>query len=78
MNAVRLPSLSGRDVIRALEAAGFVVIRVKGSHHMLRHPDDPTRQTVVPVHARKSLGRGLVAKILRDAGMTSDEFEALL
>ena len=49
-----LPALSGRAVIAALERAGFEVIRTKGSHHFLRHRDDPGRQTVVPVH-RKTL-----------------------
>jgi predicted RNA binding protein YcfA (HicA-like mRNA interferase family) len=44
-----LPALSGRAVIAALERAGFEVIRTKGSHQFLRHRDDPSRQTVVPV-----------------------------
>jgi len=42
----KLPSLRGREVIAALERAGFEVIRIKGSHHYLRHPDG--RATVVP------------------------------
>lgn len=45
----RLASLSGLEVIRALEQAGFIVILVKGSHHFLKHLDG--RSTVVPVHA---------------------------
>jgi len=45
-----LPALPGRVVIAALERAGFKVIRTKGSHYFLRHQDDPSRQTVVPVH----------------------------
>jgi len=45
-----LPALPGRAVITALERAGFEVIRTKGSHHFLRHRNDPGRQTVVPVH----------------------------
>jgi predicted RNA binding protein YcfA (HicA-like mRNA interferase family) len=45
-----LPALSGRAVIAALERAGFEVIRTKGSHHFLRHRNDPSRQTVVPAH----------------------------
>jgi predicted RNA binding protein YcfA (HicA-like mRNA interferase family) len=45
-----LPALSGRAVITALEWADFEVIQIKGSHHFLRHRNDPSRQTVVPVH----------------------------
>ncbi len=52
MNRLRV---SGRQVIRALQKAGFFVIRVKGSHHFMRHPDG--RTTVVPVHARSGLAQ---------------------
>jgi predicted RNA binding protein YcfA (HicA-like mRNA interferase family) len=45
-----MPALPGRAVVAALERAGFEVVRTKGSHHFLRHRDDPGRQTVVPVH----------------------------
>ena len=51
----RLPAIRGDDVVRALERAGFVVARIKGSHHMMEHPGDPTRRTVVPVHAGKDI-----------------------
>jgi predicted RNA binding protein YcfA (HicA-like mRNA interferase family) len=61
----RLPSLSGRALVAALKRLGFEVVRVKGSHHYLQHPDG--RATVVPVHAGEDIGRGLLAKILRDA-----------
>ncbi len=47
----RLPSLRGEAVIRALKKAGFNVVRIKGSHHILEQTDDPARRTVVPVHA---------------------------
>ena len=42
----RLPRLSGREVVEALRRAGFDLVRVKGSHHFLRHADG--RVTVVP------------------------------
>ena len=60
----------------ALRKAGFDVLRSKGSHHFLRHPDG--RTTVVPVHSGESLGPGLLAKILRDIDKTRDELEELL
>ena len=58
------PSLSGAQLIKALRKLGFDVIRVKGSHHFLRHPDG--RSTVVPVHRGEIIGRGLLAQILRE------------
>ena len=74
----RLPALKGTEVVHALERAGLRVDRVKGSHHVMEHPEDPTRRTVVPVHAGRDIKRGLLRKIIEDAGLTVDEFIALL
>ena len=68
----RLPKLRGREIIAALKRAGFEVIRVKGSHHFLRHPDG--RATVVPVHTGETIGPGLLAKILKDTELDAVEF----
>ena len=72
----RLPRMTGREVIAALQKAGFEVVRVKGSHHRLRHSDG--RVTVVPVHAGEVIGPGLMARILRDVELSRDEFHSLL
>jgi predicted RNA binding protein YcfA (HicA-like mRNA interferase family) len=72
----RLPRLRGREVIAALRRAGFVVLRVKGSHHFLRHADG--RTTVVPVHAGETIGHGLFSKILKDAEMELEGFQQWL
>ena len=72
----RLPRVTGKEIVRALAAAGFEVARVKGSHHFLQHPDG--RVTVVPVHPGETIGPGLMVKILRDCDMSNEEFEALL
>ena len=58
------PRLRGRELISILRQAGFEVIRIKGSHHFLRHPDG--RATVIPVHAGEDIGIGLLGKILTD------------
>lgn len=71
----KLPRLTGREVIAALDAAGFKVLRVKGSHHLLRHTDG--RTTTVPVHGNETIGIGLLSKILRDCELTREEFIAL-
>ena len=70
------PSLTGRDVLRALLRYGFALVRVKGSHHFVRHPDG--RTTVVPVHSGETLGPGLLSKILRDCDLTRDTLTPLL
>jgi predicted RNA binding protein YcfA (HicA-like mRNA interferase family) len=72
----RLPRLTGKEIVSALAAAGFEIVRVKGSHHFLRHADG--RVTVVPVHAGEVIGPGLMLKILRDCEMTPEEFDAFL
>jgi predicted RNA binding protein YcfA (HicA-like mRNA interferase family) len=72
----KLPSLTGREVIAALERAGFVVARVRGSHHFLIHKDG--RRTVVPVHSGETIGPGLLAQILRDSQITKEEFRMFL
>lgn len=72
----RLRRLRGREVIAALKGAGFDVVRVRGSHHFLRHPEG--RTTVVPRHAGETIGPGLLRKILRDVELSPEEFEDLL
>ena len=75
---VRLPTLGAKDVLRALERAGFFVVRSSGSHHYLIHRTDPTRRTVVPVHGARDLPRGLLRAIIRQAGLSTEEFRKLL
>ena len=73
----KLPVISGKDFLRFLEKNGFEVIRVKGSHYRMRHPDG--RVTTVPVHRNDDLPKGLLHKIIReDLKITLEEFEALL
>jgi predicted RNA binding protein YcfA (HicA-like mRNA interferase family) len=60
----KLPKLKGKELIKILSLHGFDVIRIKGSHHFLRHNDG--RCTVVPVHAGETLGPGLLLQILKD------------
>jgi predicted RNA binding protein YcfA (HicA-like mRNA interferase family) len=65
------PRVTGKELVRTLRAMDFAVVRVKGSHHFLRHSDG--RCTVVPVHAGEMLGIGLLTKILRDADISADD-----
>ena len=68
----RLPRLTGKEAVRALRTIGFEVVRTRGSHVFLRHPDG--RATTVPVHSRETLGPGLLRSILRDVEMSVDDF----
>jgi predicted RNA binding protein YcfA (HicA-like mRNA interferase family) len=68
--------LTGKETIKALERIGFQVIRVKGSHHVMRHTDG--RQTIIPVHAGEIIGIGLLSKILKQAEISRRDFEQLL
>lgn len=70
------PSVTGRELISALGKAGFGVVRTKGSHHFLRHADG--RCTTVPLHSGDTIGRGLLAQILRDCEMSRQELLDLL
>jgi len=73
----RLPALTARDVIRALERAGFAVSRTSGSHRRLVHSSDPARKVTVPVHTG-DLPRGTLRAIISQAGLTVAEFIAYL
>jgi predicted RNA binding protein YcfA (HicA-like mRNA interferase family) len=72
----KLPRLTGKELIAVLRKAGFELIRVRGSHHLLRHSDG--RATVVPAHSGETIGPGLLTKILHDCELSVDELVALL
>jgi predicted RNA binding protein YcfA (HicA-like mRNA interferase family) len=67
----KLPVISGRECVKALEKAGFQMIRQKGSHISLVR-EKPFAQVVVPDH--KELDRGTLRSIIRMAGLSVDEF----
>jgi predicted RNA binding protein YcfA (HicA-like mRNA interferase family) len=69
----KLPRVSGTDVVRALGRLGFEVMRQSGSHVVMRRD---ARGCVVPLH--KEIKTGTLAGVLRQAGVSSDEFMATL
>jgi predicted RNA binding protein YcfA (HicA-like mRNA interferase family) len=73
----RIPRVSGREAISAFYRLGFVEDRIKGSHHILVHPQTKVAISI-PVHAGKSLGVGLLKSLLNAAGITVEEFVAQL
>jgi predicted RNA binding protein YcfA (HicA-like mRNA interferase family) len=70
------PAVTGKELISALKKIGFDVVRIRGSHHFLRHEDG--RVTVVPVHSGETLGPGLLLKILRVCELTREMLQDLL
>jgi predicted RNA binding protein YcfA (HicA-like mRNA interferase family) len=74
----RLPAVRARDVIRALERAGFVISRISGSHCRLIHTTDPARKVTIPLHGSSDLKKGTLRGIIAQAGLTVAEFLALL
>jgi predicted RNA binding protein YcfA (HicA-like mRNA interferase family) len=71
-----LPVLKPNEVVRALERAGFEVVRQRGSHVRLKHADG--RTTTVPMHKGTDIDRGLLRHILRDADLSTEDFLKLL
>jgi len=71
----RLPVVSGRRCARVLAKAGFYFKRREGSHLILRR-DEPFAQVAVPDH--RELDRGTLRAIIRQAGLSIDEFQHLL
>ncbi|WP_421909166.1 type II toxin-antitoxin system HicA family toxin [Methanolacinia petrolearia] len=70
---MKLPNLNPDRVIKILESRGFVLDRVKGSHHIYIHPE--TRQMVVIPVYKKDLPKGTLMEILRQAGIKKEDLE---
>jgi len=71
-----LPQVSGKEVILALSKIGYKKDRQKGSHIVLRQTNYPHRRIVVPNH--KELAKGTLRKIIKQTGLTLEEFKKLL
>ncbi|HLL72814.1 MAG TPA: type II toxin-antitoxin system HicA family toxin [Pyrinomonadaceae bacterium] len=71
-----LPHVSGREVVKALRKIGYEQDRQRGSHIVLRQTTEPNRRIVVPDHAE--VAKGTLRAIIRQVGLTVDEFKSLL
>ncbi|MHB1043095.1 MAG: type II toxin-antitoxin system HicA family toxin [Eubacteriales bacterium] len=72
----RMPRVTGKKVVSALKSAGFIVVRVTGSHYHLYKPG--SKLVTVPVHSGEVLSPMLLKSILEQAGMTVNELIDLL
>jgi len=73
----KLANIKPREVVRALERAGWFVHETSGSHVQLKHGEKPGRITV-PYHDRFDLPKHIVKSIIRQAGLTNQAFIDLL
>lgn len=69
---MKLPMLSSAELCKFLEKEGFVKVRQKGSHAFFKHVDG--RTTVVPIHNKQDISRGLLSAILNEINMSREEF----
>ena len=72
-----LPSVTGTQAIAVFERAGFSVVRISGSHHIMNRPEHRFLLSV-PVHRNETLKTGTIRGLIRDAGMTVAQFVANL
>lgn len=73
----RLPTVTGLELVRALERAGWERLRTRGSHAVMIHRD-AERTVPVPTHAGHDLPHGTLRAILREVGISPDELTRLL
>jgi len=72
----KLPTLSGKDIIKALVKLGYELDHQTGSHLILRQKKKPYRRLTIPNH--KEIAKGTLRAIIRQAGLTREEFLELL
>ena len=71
-----LPRIPGREIVKALKKIGYEQDRQRGSHIILRQTDSPHRRVTVPDH--KEVAKGTLRAIIREVGLTVDEFKDIL
>ncbi|HPD07254.1 MAG TPA: type II toxin-antitoxin system HicA family toxin [Candidatus Bipolaricaulis sp.] len=72
----KLPALSGRELVQALRQLGYEEDHRTGSHIILRQATSPHRRLTVPDH--KEIAKGTLRAVIRQAGLTVEEFLSLL
>ncbi len=72
----RLPRITAPEAIKALEKAGFVLVRQSGSHKIFRNKDG--QRVTVPYHSGMDLHPMILKSVLKDADLTLEEFKELM
>jgi len=71
----KLGPIKPEQLVKIVEKLGFVKIRQRGSHVIYRHPDG--RWITIPMHKGREIAVGLLRKIIKDLGITVEEFNKL-
>jgi len=71
-----LPRISGREAVAVFRGLGYEVDRQRGSHIVLRQAQPPHRRLTIPDH--RELAKGTLRALIREAGVSVEEFVALL
>ena len=74
---MKLPLISSNEILKILVKQGFKIVRQRGSHITL-HKQKDNRILLVVVPVKKQIKRGTLLSIIRQAGMTKDEFVSLI
>ena len=72
-----VPRITGREAVAAFKKSEFRVVQINGSHHIMKKPGHRNRLSI-PVHAGETVGEGLLKAQIKAAGLTVEEFLALL
>ena len=72
----RLPLISGREAVKAFVKIGYEEDHQTGSHIILRQKNNPFRRLSVPDH--REIAKGTLRSLIREAGLTVEEFEEFL
>ena len=70
--STKLPAINAKKLIKILEEKGFILSRQSGSHAIYSNTNGI--KVTVPVHVKKDLGKGLLKQIMKDAGITNEDF----
>ena len=68
----KIPPFTGKKLVKKLEKLGFMIVRQKGSHVILKHFDG--RTTVVPIHQGQELDQSFIRKILKEVRVSIEDF----
>jgi predicted RNA binding protein YcfA (HicA-like mRNA interferase family) len=72
-----LPSVKGKEVVKALKKVGFIERRSTGKHCVLKNPE--TGKIIpIPLHGSKDIKRGTLFSIIKHAGLSIEEFNSIL
>ena len=72
----KLPRISGKDLVKVFLKVGYCLDHQTGSHIILRHKDPPYRRLTIPNH--KEIAKGTLLAIIKQAGLTREEFLNLI